>query len=475
MIALMRRLVAALFIVLLLGLANAEAQHIRSSLAAHPLAQALAVTDDAFDFEVYETHERAGYTTYVVRMVSQHWAPREDVNEQTWWHWVTIVVPDEIRSDAALLWLGGGSRTTSQPTGADGLLRAAALQTSSVAVGVHNIPFQPLTFAEDRAARNLSEDALIAYGWRQFLEGGAKTDDIEWLARVPMTRAAMRAMDTATAVVMNRHGTDLKRYVVSGASKRGWTTWATGIFDARVVAMVPAVIDVLNLQASFTHHWRAYGEWSPAISDYEEQGIMDWKDTGAFAALAALVDPYAYLDHVEIPVYVVNASSDEFFLPDSWQFYWDAMPTASRLRYVPNTGHSMAGTDAIDGLISFYAHVVQGRTPPQLDWEMEENGIHIRLPDTSGVKAVRLWSATNEVRDFRHYVVGEAWESTDLPVPVTETMIPIEAPEDGYAAYFVEVVFGTDAGTLPLTSGIKVVPDTYAYDDYTPSQRRSRP
>jgi PhoPQ-activated pathogenicity-related protein len=468
-------LLPVLLLFLLVGLVDAEAQHIRPSLVEHPMAQALAVTDEAFDFEVHEAHKRAGYTTYVVRMVSQHWTPREDVSEQTWWHWVTIVVPDDVTSDAALLWLGGGSRTTSQPSEAEGFLRAAALETSSVAIGVHNIPSQPLSFEEDSSARRLSEDALIAYGWRQYLEGGAHADDIEWLARVPMTRAAMRAMDTATTILEDRHGTALQRFVVSGASKRGWTAWTTGIFDARIVAMAPAVIDVLNLRASFTHHWKAYGEWSPAISDYEEEGIMDWKDTAEFAELEAMVDPYAYLDDVEIPVYVVNASSDEFFLPDSWQFYWDAMPEASRLRYVPNTGHSMAGTDAVEGLLTFYAHIVDGRTPPNLEWQVQESSIRIRIPDSSNAESIRLWSASNEVRDFRHYVVGEAWEATELSIPDGEASIPVEIPDDGYAAYFVEVVFGTDAGMLPLTSGIKVVPDTYAYDDYTPRQRRSRP
>ena len=37
------------------------------------------------------------------------------------------------------------------------------------------------------------EDAIIAYTWQHFVE---KPDEPEWLLRLPMTKAAIRAMDT---------------------------------------------------------------------------------------------------------------------------------------------------------------------------------------------------------------------------------------------------------------------------------------
>ena len=60
------------------------------------------------------------------------------------------------------------------------------------------------------------------------------------------------------------------KFVVSGASKRGWTTWTTAAVDKRVVAIIPIVIDLLNVEPSFEHHWQAYGFWAPAIKDYVE-------------------------------------------------------------------------------------------------------------------------------------------------------------------------------------------------------------
>ena len=45
--------------------------------------------------------------------------------------------------------------------------------------------------------------------------------------------------------------------------------------DKRVVAIVPIVIDLLNVVPSFKHHWAAYGFWAPAVGDYEAMGIMN--------------------------------------------------------------------------------------------------------------------------------------------------------------------------------------------------------
>ncbi len=93
-----------------------------------------------------------------------------------------------------------------------------------------------------------------------------------------MTKAAVRAMDALTAWTATPPGggKPVARFVVAGGSKRGWTTWTTAAVDRRVVAIVPAVIDLLNIVPSFKHHWQAYGFWAPAVADYERMGIMRW-------------------------------------------------------------------------------------------------------------------------------------------------------------------------------------------------------
>ena len=49
----------------------------------------------------------------------------------------------------------------------------------------------------------------------------------------------------------------IENFVVAGGSKRGWTTCCTAAIDKRVLAAVPIVIDVLNVNANMQHHVEA--------------------------------------------------------------------------------------------------------------------------------------------------------------------------------------------------------------------------
>ena len=91
----------------------------------------------------------------------------------------------------------------------------------------------------------------------------------EWLLRLPMTKAAVRGMDTMAAFAKTLHpAAQLSRFAVAGASKRGWTTWTTAGVDTRVKAAVPIVLDELNMVKNLHHHFRAYGGWTFALKDY---------------------------------------------------------------------------------------------------------------------------------------------------------------------------------------------------------------
>ena len=69
-----------------------------------------------------------------------------------------------------------------------------------------------------------------------------------WPARLPMTKSAVRALDTVTEFMKSEAGgkINVETFMVAGGSKRGWTTWTTAAVDKRVVAIAPMVIDLLN-------------------------------------------------------------------------------------------------------------------------------------------------------------------------------------------------------------------------------------
>jgi PhoPQ-activated pathogenicity-related protein len=286
-----------------------------------------------------------------------------------------------------------------------------------------------------------------------------------------MTAAAQRAMDTVSDFTANRELARVDSFVVGGASKRGWTTWTTAIFDDRVVAITPAVIDLLNISPSFMHHWRAYGEWSPAIEDYENENIMNWQFTEEYESMIQWIDPFNYPDRLTLPKYLINAASDEFFLPDSWQFYWDDLPGEKNLRYVPNTGHDIGDTDAPASLISFYDMILDETPRPQFEWSVDSTGFRLELDPDNLPDELLLWNAQNpEARDFRLYVIDRIWIAKPLDIPEDGSLeVEIPVPEDGYSAWFVEATYSSGY-KIPFktTTGVVVTPDQYPFEEFVP-------
>ena len=101
-------------------------------------------------------------------------------------------------------------------------------------------------------------DSSLHAGMKFVLE---QPENPEWLARFPMTKSASKAMDTVTDYMANRQGqtATINDFVVAGASKRGWTTWSVGCVEPRVKAIVPVVMDLLNLVNNTHNHWRSLG------------------------------------------------------------------------------------------------------------------------------------------------------------------------------------------------------------------------
>ncbi len=435
----------------------------------NPFENYLNLADDAYGYEKIQVIEGDGYSVHLIRMISQRWLEPGLVDETEWWHWLTIVIPDELDTSKGLLWIGGGSRYDDPPQNINLMLIRAALETNSITADLHNIPFQPLSFSGDHMEERY-EDELIAFGWRQFLEGGAKDDDATWLARLPMTKAVQRAMDTISEYSSQNTNIQVEEFAVAGASKRGWTAWTTAIFDDRVIGIIPVVIDLLNMKPSFEHHWRAYGEWSPAIKDYEDESIMTWHESAEYKRLRELVDPYSYLNQFDLPKFIINAASDEFFLPDSWKFYWDDLPGEKYLRYVPNTGHNIRDTDVPENIISFYHHLVTGQELPAFRWNTDNYTITVETDPFNPPDELKLWQAVNpEGRDFRLYVIEKTWESTRISLSESGIYeFTISEPEKGYRIGFVEATFNQKSFPLKLSTGTVVAPDMYPHPPFTP-------
>ncbi|HEY2840929.1 MAG TPA: PhoPQ-activated pathogenicity-related family protein [Pirellulales bacterium] len=427
----------------------------------------IARPDPEFAWKLVATTPGEGYTTFVLELTSQSWRTAADVDRPVWKHWLTIVRPEKLRKGTTgFINIGGGSHRDPRPEKAAQRFVDLALGTGSVVADLGGVPNQPLAFADSKD-KGRSEDDLIAYSRVKFMATGDET----WLVRLAMVKSGVRAMDAVTQFLASDEGGKLTidRFVVSGGSKRGWTTWLIGVVDPRVVAIVPLVIDALNSELITRHHYEAYGFFSTALNDYVRHGIFPDKiGTPEYQAALAIEDPYRYRNRprLKMPKFIVNASGDQFFLPDNSQFYYAELPEEKHLRYVPNAKHNLEGSDARESVEAFYQAVLDGRPRPQFTWKKEKDGSLTVMTGKERPKAVKLWQATNpEARDFRVDSIGLAYKSSDLEQSEQGAFrINVRPPTKGFTAFFVELTFDS-GGRYPFkfTTEVSVVPDVLPF------------
>lgn len=384
------------------------------------------------------------------QLISQYWSPDNFVSPAIWEHQVDIYIPHHPVSERALLIINNGINhgtpftSPKDPTNfTPEVLEEIARSTKTVVIALSDIPNQYLTYRGDW--RFLKEDESIAMSWSSFLQ-----DPENRYTRplyVPMVAAVSQAMTLAEKEL---HAFKIKHFIVSGVSKRGWTTWLSAIADSRVDAITPFVIDVLNTRKVLGHMYKTYGHnWPIAFYPYYRFELDKELDTVPFFNLMNIVDPYRYLgtpykSRLAIPKYIVNASGDDFYVPDNSSFYYGSLPGEKALRYAPNSNHYGILNFTKQSLIPFVNRVQKGISTPVLDifTEMTERVQYVTVRFSEVPEKVVLWKASNpESRDFR-YACGVRYMETPLHLSATgEVSVILEIPSVGWQAAFIEATF----------------------------------
>ncbi len=425
----------------------------------------IAKPDPAYSWKLVNTITGEGCTGYILKLNSQTWRTEKEVDRPVWTHWLTIVKPTTTKSNKALLFIGGGNNNDAMPSTLNERTKRFAIESNTVVTELGMVPNQPLFFSDSKD-KGRFEDDLIAYTRVMQMQTG---DDL-WLVRLAMVKSGVRALDAIQEFMASETGGRLKidSFVVSGGSKRGWTTWLVATVDKRVMAIIPAVIDALNSEEITKHHFEAYGFFSSALNDYVNHKLFpDKVGTREYQHILAIEDPYNYLkrERLKIPKFMINASGDQFFLPDNSQFYYDKIQGEKHIRYVPNAKHNLAGSDASESMLAFYESVLNNKPRPEFSWKKQKDGSLV-VSVKGKPKEVNLWQATNpKARDFRVDTIGKAYTSTPLKEQKTGVYVGhVEKPTTGFTAFFVELVYES-GGKYPFkfTTEVSVVPDVLPF------------
>ena len=195
-----------------------------------PLDDYLAKPDPTYAWKLVKTIPGGGVTSYVIDLKSQTWRSTSEVDRPVWQHWLTIIKPDKVTSDTALLTIGGGRNDGVVPAAVPGDAIDRARRTGTVVVSLGQVPNQPLIFNNDGKER--VEDDLIAYCDIKFVETGDPT----WVTRLPMVKSAVRAMDAATLTLSIWWTCRNRCCISSTVGSRDSTSWRTGSFMYRLTS-----------------------------------------------------------------------------------------------------------------------------------------------------------------------------------------------------------------------------------------------
>ena len=426
-------------------LAAMLANHVRAEVPKE-LADFVGKPDKAYEWKSNGKIETPASTVYNLTMTSQVW------HETTWTHDIQIFVPKGAKPRATMLLYNTGGAPS--PTNAIFGLAISERVKAPVAF-LYGIPKQPIF--------GLKEDGLIAETFTKYLA----TEDATWPLLFPMAKSVVRAMDTLQAFAKEEWKTDVTGFVVTGASKRGWTTWLTAATgDKRVKAIIPMVIDTVNFKAQMPHQLKSYGAYSDQIKDYVERGLLDPKmpENPTSKKLWAMVDPWSYRENLTLPKVIINATNDPYWTQDALNLYWDDLKGPKWVLYVPNAGHGLeqvqeGGKKDRDRVMNTMAAAarwfIEGKTPPVMTWKIGEGtSCEFAVDGGKDCKQIRFWDATSATRDFRKSQwVQKGTVSSEL----TAWTHQFGALETKYKAVFAECEYDLDGLKYTLSTQIRIL------------------
>jgi len=404
------------------------------------LADYVARPEKVFKWDLSAPQVFGDTTIHDVLLTSQTW------QGIVWQHNLAIYEPKAMRHPGHVLLFITGGRTGKPPGLAERALGMQLAKSAGARVAMlHQVPNQPLLDGR-------TEDDLITETWLRYLQTGDET----WPLLFPMVKSTVKAMDAVQEIAKTKWDASIEGFVVTGASKRGWTSWLAAVADKRVIGTAPIVIDVLNFQPQMKHQLEAWGKYSEQIIDYTSKGLINTgEESPREKRLREMMDPYTYRQQLALPKLLVNGTNDRYWVVDAMSLYWNDLVGPKSILQVPNAGHGL-GDGKISALMTisaFFRKTAAGESMPTLTWNFSEgpDGLGFNVTSSSKPTAARLWVAHSDTTDFRE----AKWSSQPLTADGDGFVATVEQPKEGHVARYGELQFEVDGITYSLCTLVK--------------------
>ncbi len=281
-----------------------------------------------------------------------------------------------------------------------------------------------------------------------------------------MVKSVVKGMDAIQEFSANEWEHPTESFLVTGASKRGWTAWLTAAADPRVMAIAPMVIDLLNIPSQLELQMERFGRPSEQVDPYAKRDLLPLGKTERAKKLWQMVDPYGYREKLTMPKLILLGTNDPYWNTDALNLYWEQIPGENHISYTPNAGHDLRqkardGTreripaKSLDNLAAFVRTQFSGRSLPEIDWrhgDTDDGDFRIEVTYDEVPKQARLWVASSPGKDLRN----AQWAPREVEIVAGEPVrATVEKPAQGYIAFFMELGYVVDEQALWLATQMR--------------------
>ena len=418
----------------------------------------ISTLDPVYNWEFVEGNNisfpRFGVDAVVLNVTSQQWLTTdhyEGPSGAVWTHQVAVTIPKNLKSTktALIVMTGGCNDQPVKPVPKDeeylALTADISGRTGLIGVVLYQIPNCHLVFASDPDKKRRSEDGVMAWSWREFLSSTEAEVNPELVINLPMAKAAFACMKAVNEFTGNE-----MEFVVSGASKRGWTSWLVGSaansdtcqWCPKVSGIAPLVPIVPYINHSVHLQHQSLGGFTFAFADYKEAGFLDlWETSPQLDNFLEIVDPghnALYQERLAaIPKLAVVSSDDEFMQLDWTAYKWTDLPGEMHLLVIPNSEHSLSTgiPTLLPAITAFAASIAANETSserPIFTHSVDETtgAISVTVPDgapqPSKVVLRHAQTISKTRRDFRWVKL-----SNNSTLPCTWPCIKLNSTYEG--------------------------------------------
>lgn len=373
-----------------------------------------------YEWKIINEEKTENGKVFKIQLISQVW------QDKKWKHDLDFYQPKRLlHDDKAILLITGDKSAHDEDLKNAYLL--GDLSKMNVVI-LYDVPNQPLF-------NDLREDDLVSYTFEKYLD----TQDSSLPLLMPMVRSAVRAMDAVSEFSTEKTDKRISQFILTGASKRAWTTYITSATDDRVIGMAPMVFDMLRIPDQIKHQKSMWGRVSPMFAPYEMRGLLEEFDSPPIKKLLDCVDPYtyAYRRRLLMPKLIILGANDPFWAIDGLNLYWNDLPHPKMVLYVPNAGHGLEDKQRVMNTLSAFCRIVAARKAfPNFSWTWVTSGTSaIAKLSAHGSTKTRLWVAESDNLVF----VESKWKETESSQGDLQT--PHPKGTKGYRAVFAEAEF----------------------------------